>query len=244
MTTITKRGTIRNQTFTDTVHVKASKVHFKNCTFHVSNTRHYYGVRANYVEGMNPYKGIKFSGCRFIGGKSTGLLCAESFVHECEFFGQENDGIKIAGDNCWVRGNLIHGGGVVPKNWNPKDPNNRPHADGISVLQGNRIAIEKNRIISETDESHFVNSAIFVEPLGSDINTLYIYNNTLNGGGYTLFVKGQSGFYPRNVHIFDNRFGSDFAHGPTSIRVPVLAHDNVFMATGAEVPFEIIHHDG
>jgi hypothetical protein len=64
------------------------------------------------------------------------------------------------------------------------------------------------------------------------VDGLLLQANWLDGGGYTLNLRGGPHGEPRGLTIVDNRFGRGFGYGPAAIDAQAQASGNVWDDTG------------
>jgi hypothetical protein len=121
------------------------------------------------------------------------------------------DGIKAGGGTtiagCWVH-----------------DLANRPgdHADAVQIVVGDSIALLGNRLDGAG------NAAVMASTELGPIRGLRIEGNWLDGGNYTLMIRGGPGGNPTGVSIRGNRFGRGAQYGPAAIDGTFAQSGNVW----------------
>jgi hypothetical protein len=122
-----------------------------------------------------------------------------------------------------------------------------PHYDGLQWIgcstcsdapaNWNDVVRHNTIYPGRGDTSPWTNSAIFVQAANGPIGGVTIDDNLLDGGGYTVFVDSQNGYpTPSNVSFTDNRFGTHYHFGISSVQNPAPAWSgNVHDATGAPI---------
>jgi hypothetical protein len=98
------------------------------------------------------------------------------------------------------------------------------HGDGIQMMGGGNIRIERNNFDLTTGE---LTACIF--PFGTDpvSGPVYVEENRLNGGAYIVYCHA-------NLHVTGNVFGDDYAYGPVTDQCGTWS-DNVWESTGQPV---------
>ena len=121
------------------------------------------------------------------------------------------DGIKAGGGTtiagCWVH-----------------DLANRPgdHADAVQIVVGEGIALVGNVLGGAG------NAAVMASTELGPISGLRIEGNWLDGGNYTLMIRGGHGGLPTGVRISGNRFGRAAQYGPAAIEGPFQQSGNTW----------------
>jgi hypothetical protein len=164
--------TVTAKKFSGKVQVTAHDVKFVDCEFSGATD---WGVDAD-------SRRVTFEYCRFVGGgtsssqKGAAILGIAKVLY-CDVSKFE-DGIKLQGNDCIVRGCYIH------------DPMGQPagHYDGIQVSGAN------NNVLIEWNNIKWVDtSAIFTKPDFGPIANVTVTHNRLEGGGFRIYWDNQTG---------------------------------------------------
>jgi hypothetical protein len=240
-TTITATGaTVQNLDVRGTLTIQASNVTVKNCRVWLG---YFWGI---VVE--SGYTGILIEDCEI--GKdyrnsSKGILIGTS------------DSTEVTIQRCYIHhvGDGIFGGGGADPSPKAKitvqdcyitetretDENDNVDTiddhkgDGMEFLGQIREAlIRHNHIDVPTDQT----SCLLFEPNWGNMQNITIENNLLNGAGYTIYTRIDSGRTFEGLTIINNHFGGDYNFGIWSNDVDTLdltAYGNVWYDTGEAV---------
>jgi hypothetical protein len=131
------------------------------------------------------------------------------------------DGLKADSDvlieNCWIH-DLSNGSGE--------------HNDGVQSTGGRGVTIRGNNISGGS------NSCVQTGDENAATQDLTVECNWLDGGGYTLNIRGVGATRPSGTKILNNRFGRDAGYGPWTIDDPSpVVMGNVYDDTGAPIPY-------
>jgi hypothetical protein len=125
------------------------------------------------------------------------------------------DGLKPTG-NATVEYSWVHHLGM----------NDGAHADGVQIRSGSDYVFRYNYFDMPKGLEGFKSNATFlVQCAEGQISNVLIDHNWLNGGSYTVYLKGGPGkgyLEPINVRCTNNLFGRDFSVGP------VVRHSGVY----------------
>jgi hypothetical protein len=128
------------------------------------------------------------------------------------------DGVK-AGSGTRLEASWIHDLATGPDT----------HNDAVQVLGGSDIAIVGNRLEGAS------NAAVMVSTEFGPVDGLLLEGNWLDGGGYTLNLRGGPHGEPTRLRVLANRFGRGFSYGPAVVDGPLEASGNVWDDTGEAV---------
>ncbi len=130
------------------------------------------------------------------------------------------DGIKVIGSNVTVKDSWLHS--PIHSDNDPNQKDGKTHDDGIQVVGGTGIQIERNLI------EGFHNAAIMVKQDQSVVKTLVVKGNKLTGGGCTVNMsQGGSGGKSaplQGVSIKDNQFGPGRYGTTCPMRLPAASN--------------------
>lgn len=239
--TVTKSGTVlQNLDIGGTITVKANNVTIRNvrirtntsgCGINVING--FYGTlveRADIQMGVNGNFGLAgVCGVGDLAGKGGKKHGDNVTVRYSKITGHA-DGIKAVDYSLYER-NYI-------KVWRPAG--SKAHTDGIQGSGRSYFTIRHNTI----GESYVSgdNAAIFIQAFtGKRENHLYgirIYNNWLNGGGYTFHSedgKKSSGYF-HDFKVYNNWFTRKYKYGAVHADGPISGGFGVWADTGKPVP--------
>ena len=176
----------------------------------------YYPIR--YFDNNNT--GLIVEDSEIVGNAPGTVTCAIGFTNyiarRLNIHGSA-DGLKadekVLIESCWIH-----------------DLSNGPseHNDGVQTTGG------KNTTIRFCNIAGASNACVQGGDEGAAIENLVIDQNWLNGGGWTLNLRGSGATVPRNTRVTHNRFGHDADYGPitTDDPNPVIT-GNVYDDTGA-----------
>jgi hypothetical protein len=128
------------------------------------------------------------------------------------------DGLK-AGTGSRLEGSWIHDLATGPDT----------HNDAVQILGGSDIVLVGNRLEGAS------NAAVMVSTEFGPVQGLLLQGNWLDGGGYTLNLRGGPHGVPQGLRVVSNRFGRGFGYGPAAIDGPVQAVGNVWDDTSEAV---------
>jgi hypothetical protein len=132
------------------------------------------------------------------GASGSGVLhnVRSGSIVRCDISGL-GDGLQLSGSNIVVRNNHIHG--------LYQDPEGRNHNDGIQIYSGTNYQIVGNRFEIGAAKP-WSNGVIFTQ--GSNIGSLMIEGNFINGGGYQLHIQAGQATVRNNVFGPDRLWGT------------------------------------
>ena len=180
----------------------------------------YYPIRYD-----DPHRGLVIEDSEII-GTSDDVTAAVSFAHytarRLDVHGSA-DGFK-ADEDVLIEDSWIH------------DLRNGPdqHNDGMQstggkgvTLRNNDISGASNACVQTGDEGHVPTEDLLIEC------------NWLDGGGYTLNIRGKDATKPKNTKVINNRFGRHSGYGPWTIDDPSpTVTGNVYDDDNAPIKYE------
>lgn len=185
------------------------------------------GLRIHHVEVNSQYNE---NTVRCISGPATDIGVEYCNLHHI------NDGGSGRADSEY-RYNWIH----TPIVWvGPWVTETDPHTDGIQVVGGSNIIIERNFIDITPSATANVISCVLVKCDDAAIDNVTIQNNYVNGGGRTITVNTGAQGSPTNVSVLNNWMGEDFSFGLWNITggLTVTRTNNVWATTFTPVSLE------
>jgi hypothetical protein len=131
------------------------------------------------------------------------------------------DGLKadanVLVEDCWIH-DLSNGPGE--------------HNDGVQSTGGKGVTLRHN------DISGASNACVQTGDEGAATEDLTVECNWLDGGGYSLNIRGTGETVPKNTRVVDNRFGRSAAYGPWTIDDPSpTVTGNVYDDDGTPIPY-------
>jgi len=212
--TITQDGTIiENQYISGQVNVKAHNVIIRNCELDGGGTS-LYGVSSKYYDSNGqPYKGTLIENCH-IHDYGVGVLAHYTTIRRCNIHDSQTDAIK-ARDGCLIERNWCHHLGKKVG----------AHADCVQIRGGSNIIIRYNHFdipISQTGGSggYKSNACLMIQPEVEPISNVFIHDNVMEGGNYTVYIERQEAYPIHSVKLHDNLFGPDWRYGPLAGQGP------------------------
>jgi hypothetical protein len=224
-TTLTPSGSIRVTTdgaivegldINGTITVLADDVTIRKVRI---TTGDYYPIR--YFDNGNTGLVVEDSEIASTSGNATsGIAFANYTARRLNVHGS-SDGLKadsnVLIENCWIH-DLSNGAGE--------------HNDGVQSTGGKAVTIRHNSISGAS------NACVQTGDENAATEDLTVECNWLDGGGYTLNIRGTGATRPKNTRIVDNRFGHGAAYGPWVIDDPnPVVTGNVYDDTGAPIPY-------
>lgn len=142
------------------------------------------------------------------------------------------DGIKVIGSNVTVKDSWLHS--PIHSDNDPNQKDGKTHDDGVQVVGGTGIQIERNTI------EGFHNAAIMVKQDQSVVRSVVVKGNKLTGGGCTVNMsQGGSGGKSaplQGVSIKDNQFGPGRYGTTCPMRLPAASNiglsGNIWLNSG------------
>lgn len=179
----------------------------------------YYPVRYD-----DPHRGLVIEDSEII-GTSDDVTSAVSFAHytarRLNVHGGA-DGFK-ANEDVLIEDSWIH------------DLRNGPdqHNDGVQSTGGKGVTLRNNAISGAS------NACVQTGDEGAATEDLLLECNWLEGGGYTLNIRGKGATKPKNTKIINNRFGRKSAYGPWTLDDPnPTVTGNVWDDDGSPMTYE------
>lgn len=180
----------------------------------------YYPIRFD-----SPHKGLLVEDSEII-GTSDDVTSAVSFAHytarRLNIHGGA-DGFK-ADEDVLIEDSWIH------------DLRNGPdqHNDGMQSTGGKGVTLRNNNISGAS------NACVQTgDEGGVPTEDLTIECNWLDGGGYTLNIRGKDATKPKNTKVINNRFGRNSGYGPWTIDDPnPTVTGNVWDDDGTAIKYE------
>jgi hypothetical protein len=106
------------------------------------------------------------------------------------------------------------------------------HNDGVQSTGGKGVTIRHNTIGGAS------NACVQAGDENGATQNMTIDCNWLDGGGYTLNIRGKGATLPKNTRVTNNRFGRNAQYGPWAIDDPnPVVTGNVYDDNGAPIPF-------
>lgn len=178
----------------------------------------YYPIRYD-----SPHLGLVIEDSEII-GTSDDVTSAVSFAHytarRLNVHGGA-DGFK-ADEDVLIEDSWIH------------DLRNGPdqHNDGVQSTGGKGVTLRNNAISGAS------NACVQTGDEGAATEDLLVECNWLEGGGYTLNIRGKNATRPKNTKILNNRFGRNSGYGPWTIDDPSpTVTGNVWDDDGTPIPY-------
>ena len=215
---VTKDGdVVENLDIDGEIEVAADNVTIRNVKI---TSGSYYPVRYD-----DPHKGLVIEDSEII-GTSDDVTSAVSFAHytarRLNVHGSA-DGFKADAD-VLIEDSWIH------------DLRNGPdqHNDGVQSTGGKGVTLRNNNISGAS------NACVQTGDEGMvSTEDLTIECNWLDGGGYTLNIRGQGATKPKNTKIINNRFGRNSGYGPWTLDDPSpTVTGNVWDDDGTPIKYE------
>jgi hypothetical protein len=175
---------------------------------------------------------------RYFDNNNTGLL-----VEDTEIIGTSGNVTSgIAFRDYTARRVNVHGSAdglkadanVLIEDCYVHDLSNGPgeHNDGVQSTGGKGVTIRHSSLSGGS------NSCVQTGDENAATENLTIDCNWLDGGGYTLNIRGTGATKPRNTRVTNNRFGRDAQYGPWVIDDPnPVVTGNVYDDSGAPIPY-------
>jgi len=217
MTITTNGTTIDKKVITGQLNIKANNVTVKRCrVINGSN----YGIHANWG-----YTGTVIEDClvgHTTGGSGKAIYCSNTIVRRCDV-SQYKDCIYF-GSNITFEDNYLH------------DMHYEAgfHVDCIQTGSGSNFTIKHNTMQSRYQTS---TSAMILQAHFGPIYDIWIENNFLSGGTYTVYCKEQgAGVNPYDVTFKDNVWEKDsYQYGHITFDGSPTFTCNIFH-TGEPIP--------
>ena len=199
---------------TGPVYVKANNVTIRNCRI----TGGTYGVQANFGK-----TGLLIEDCEITQSKSAGIFGNDFTARRVYIHNTGADGIK-PGNDWVVEYSYITDMGSIEG----------AHADGVQMVSGSNGTLRYNTFEMPANTTGFENSQVILLKTDSGaIDDITIDNNWINGGGYSVQVRGT----PTDITITNNRFGRDYNYWVIIADVDITWSGNTWEDSG-----EIIEH--
>lgn len=211
----TNGAVIENFTATSQVTIDASNVTLRNFKINTSDN---YAIRVTGGSNIIIEDG-ELTGMRESGIMGSGFTMRRMHIHNAGA-----DAIKVDNDAI-IEDSYIHSLGSASGS----------HADGVQMTQGKNIIVRRNNFDMPHDEPGYNNSQVFmIKTDFNKIDNLTIEDNWINGGGYSVQVRQTSTYgAPTNVHIRNNRFGTEYQYGPWLVDGSPEMCANVWEASGS-----------
>lgn len=192
---VTEDGTVIEDQVLGPVVVRAKNVVLRRCKIDAGYA--YYGI-----EARGPRLFLSIEACEVRNASHVGILCEwtqvlSTLIEHCQdgIFTDLGGHVRVAG--CTLR-NL---------GWDPL----RGHADGIQIMGGGDIWIVGNTLtLPHTwngKTGNVSNSCIYIESTWEPApHRIFVLNNVLDGGLYTVWCLNGPGGMPQEVHVAGNTF--------------------------------------
>lgn len=154
------------------------------------------------------------------GNATSGIAFANYTARRLNIHGSA-DGLKadsnVLIEDCWIH-DLSNGSGE--------------HNDGVQSTGGKGVTIRHN------DISGASNACVQTGDENARTEDLTIECNWLDGGGWTLNIRGAGATVPTGTRIINNRFGRNSGYGPWTIDDPApIVTGNVYDDDGTPIPY-------
>jgi len=213
---ITDGAIVEGLDITGTITVLANDVTIRKVRI---TTGDYYPIR--YFDNGNTGLLVEDSEIGSTSGNATSAIAFANYTARRLNIHGSSDGLKadsnVLIEDCWIH-DLSNGPGE--------------HNDGVQSTGGKGVTIRHN------DISGASNACVQTGDENAATEDLTVECNWLDGGGYTLNIRGTGATRPKNTRVIDNRFGRNAGYGPWTIDDPSpTVTGNAYDDNGEPIPY-------